>query len=115
MVLTDVFQGSVAIRFGSTDTFDNVIIIHPGQTNIEQIKAIKVPSLWLCAEGELTAIEAIVINSPFITYLEDMSFGPKIRHEAEAVFAARRDKPEFIEYEFKDFKGRPNLSERTTN
>lgn len=115
MVLIGVFLGSVAIRFGSKDTFDNVIIIHPGQTNIEQIKAIKVPSLWLCAEGEITAIETIAINSLFVAYLEDMSFGPKIRHEAEAVFAARKDKPDFIEYEFKDFKGKLNLGERTRN
>ena len=46
-----------------------------------------------------------------LTYsTEDFSFGPKLRNEAEAVFAARKDKPEFIEYEFKDWKGPFRLS-----
>lgn len=34
-----------------------------------------------------------------------MSFGPKLRNEAEAAFAERKDKPEFVDYEFKDYKG----------
>ena len=36
---------------------------------------------------------------------EDVSFGPKLRSQAEAIFAARKDKPEYIDYEFHDFKG----------
>lgn len=34
-----------------------------------------------------------------------MSFVPTLRQGAEAVFAARKDKPDFVEYEFKDYKG----------
>lgn len=34
-----------------------------------------------------------------------MSFGKKIRDDAEAVFAARKDKPDYVDYEFKDYKG----------
>ena len=43
--------GSIAIRAGSKDLFDTVVVVHPGRTNVEEIRAIKVPSLWLCAEG----------------------------------------------------------------
>lgn len=34
-----------------------------------------------------------------------MAFTPDIRSEAEAVFAARKDKPEYVDYEFVDYKG----------
>jgi carboxymethylenebutenolidase len=34
-----------------------------------------------------------------------MAFKKPLRDEAEAVFAARKDKPEYVEYEFKDYKG----------
>ena len=34
-----------------------------------------------------------------------MSFKKALRDEAEAVFAARKDKPDYVEYEFKDYKG----------
>ena len=45
-----------------------------------------------------------------------MSFGPKLRNEAEAVFAERKDKPEFVQYEFKDFKGEADYrARRETN
>lgn len=37
---------------------------------------------------------------------EDEYFGPKIRNEAEAIFAARKGKPDFVEYEFNDYKGK---------
>ncbi|GJE91791.1 dienelactone hydrolase family protein [Phanerochaete sordida] len=89
--------GTIAIRLGATDLFDSLVILHPGNTTIEQIKAIKKPAAWACAE-------------------EDMSFKKPLRDEAEALFASRKDKPEFVEYEFKDYKGtchgfaaRPNL------
>lgn len=36
---------------------------------------------------------------------DDMSFGPKLRNEAEAIFAARKDKPDYVDYEFKDYAG----------
>ena len=37
--------------------------------------------------------------------LEDPSFNPALRNEAEAVFAARKDQPGFVDYEFVDYKG----------
>ncbi|KAI0345740.1 dienelactone hydrolase endo-1-3,1,4-beta-D-glucanase [Trametopsis cervina] len=92
------FGGSVAIRLGSSDLFDAIVIAHPGGNSIEQIKAIKVPASWACAE-------------------DDMSFKKPLRDEAEAVFAARKEKSDYVEYEFNDYKGtvhgfaaRPNLA-----
>ena len=38
-----------------------------------------------------------------------MSFKKPLRDEAEAIFAARKDKPDFVEYEFKDYKGKSLL------
>lgn len=35
----------------------------------------------------------------------DQYFAEKFRNEAEAIFAARKDKPEFIDYEFVHYKG----------
>lgn len=34
-----------------------------------------------------------------------MAFSVALRNEAEAVFAARKDKPDYTDYEFKDYKG----------
>ncbi len=34
-----------------------------------------------------------------------MSFKKPMRDQAEAIFAARKDKPDYVEYEFKDYKG----------
>lgn len=36
---------------------------------------------------------------------DDMTFGPKLRQDAEAVFAARKGKDDFVDYEFRDYKG----------
>ena len=38
-----------------------------------------------------------------------MSFGPALRNKAEAILAARKDKPEFVDYEFKDYKGKTDF------
>lgn len=45
------FGGSMAVRFGATDTFNSVVIAHPGPASAEEVKAIKVPASWICAEG----------------------------------------------------------------
>ena len=45
------FGGAIATRLGSTDLFDSIVIAHPGGITAEQIKAIKVPTAWECAEG----------------------------------------------------------------
>jgi hypothetical protein len=36
------FGGAMCIRLGSTDLFDSIVIAHPGRSNIEQVRAIKV-------------------------------------------------------------------------
>ncbi|THH08892.1 hypothetical protein EW145_g2391 [Phellinidium pouzarii] len=89
--------GSTGIRLASTDIFDSAVIAHPGRCTTDQIRAMKIPTSWLCAE-------------------EDRSFDP-LRAEAEAIFAARKEKSDFIDYEFRDYKGtvhgfavRPELS-----
>jgi carboxymethylenebutenolidase len=38
-----------------------------------------------------------------------MSFIPPLRKQAEEAFSARKDKENFVEYEFKDYKGQRNL------
>ncbi|THH31165.1 hypothetical protein EUX98_g3022 [Antrodiella citrinella] len=92
------FGGAAAIRIGSMDLVDSIVIAHPGSTSIAEIKAIKIPAAWECAE-------------------DDMSFKKSIRDQAEAVFDARKDKPDFVDYEFKDYPGtahgfaaRPNFA-----
>lgn len=37
--------------------------------------------------------------------LEDSTFPPDMKNEAEAVFASRKGKPDFVEYEFKQYMG----------
>jgi hypothetical protein len=39
-------------------------------------------------------------------FTEDMTFPTKSRLAAEADFASRKGKDDFVEYEFKDYKGR---------
>lgn len=92
------FGGSAGIRLGSRSLVDSLVIAHPGICTIEEIRAIKVPTAWVCAE-------------------DDSTFNAKIREEAERAFASRKDKPEFKDYEFKVYKGtahgfaaRPDLS-----
>lgn len=34
-----------------------------------------------------------------------MSFKPEMRDMAEEIFASRKNKPDFVEYEFKQYKG----------
>ncbi|PPQ76098.1 hypothetical protein CVT26_004605 [Gymnopilus dilepis] len=91
------FGGSTCVRMGSTDLVDSVVIAHPGRFTMDQVKAIKVPTAWVCAE-------------------DDMFFPDTLRNQAEAVFKAREGKDNFVEYEFKEYKGtahgfasRPNL------
>jgi len=92
------YGGSTCIRFGKTGLVDSVIIAHPGRFTIDDVKAIKVPALWLCAE-------------------EDQFFQDEKRLQSEAVFAARKDQPDYVDYEFQLYKGtahgfasRPNLN-----
>ncbi|KAJ7574570.1 dienelactone hydrolase endo-1,3,1,4-beta-D-glucanase [Mycena floridula] len=90
--------GSVAVRLGGTDLINSVVICHPGGLSLGQIKAIKVPAAWVCAEV-------------------DFAFPEKQRKQSEVIFEARKGKEGFVEYEFKDYPGtahgfaaRPDLS-----
>ena len=44
----------MAVRLGSTDLFDSLVVCHPGTLTVDQIKAVKKPTAWACAEGELS-------------------------------------------------------------
>ena len=39
------------MRLGGTDLVNSIVICHPGAFTIDQVKAIKVPTAWVCAEG----------------------------------------------------------------
>ncbi|KAJ3474951.1 hypothetical protein NLI96_g12153 [Meripilus lineatus] len=80
------YGGSAAVRLASKGLVDSVVVCHPGPVSLKEIKAMKVPSAFVCAES-------------------DEYFAPKFRNEAEATFAARKDKPDFVEYEFVDYPG----------
>ncbi|KAI6115804.1 Alpha/Beta hydrolase protein [Pisolithus croceorrhizus] len=94
------YGGAVAARLATTlDYLDSVVICHPAPVSIKEIKGIKIPSSWVCAEAE-----------------DDMFFKKK-RMQAEAIFANRKDSGDAIPYEFIDYKGtvhgfacRPNLA-----
>ncbi|KAF8148251.1 dienelactone hydrolase endo-1,3,1,4-beta-D-glucanase [Crassisporium funariophilum] len=91
------FGGSTCVRLGGTNLVNSVIICHPGRFTLDEVKAIKVPAAWVCAE-------------------DDIFFADSLRNDSEAVFAARKDTDKFIDYEFVVYKGtahgfatRPNL------
>ncbi|KDR77585.1 hypothetical protein GALMADRAFT_245735 [Galerina marginata CBS 339.88] len=92
------FGGSTAVRFAGTDLLHTAVICHPGPFSISEARAIRIPTAWVCAE-------------------EDVFWAHSKRLEVEAILAAKKDKEEFVEYEFKDYKGtahgfaaRPNLN-----
>ncbi len=83
---------------------NSVIIAHPGSFSLDQVKAIKVPAAWICAEG-LTFF--FFLFPPSLTryhFVEDMFFSDSLRAQSEAELAGRKDKPNFVEYEFKEYE-----------
>lgn len=80
------YGGIVCIRTSPDPVVDTVVIAHPGNCTLEQIKKINAPTSWICAE-------------------EDDSFPPQLRNDSEAVYAARKDKEDFVDYEFVDYPG----------
>ncbi|KAF8955832.1 dienelactone hydrolase endo-1,3,1,4-beta-D-glucanase [Flammula alnicola] len=92
------YGGSASVRFAGTSYVDSAVVCHPGGCSLKQVEAIRVPISWACAEDDL--------------------FWPHDRRmKTEAILAARKDKDNFVEYEFRDYKGtahgfaaRPNLS-----
>ncbi|TDL22123.1 dienelactone hydrolase endo-1-3,1,4-beta-D-glucanase [Rickenella mellea] len=91
------FGGAAAVRLGSKGLFNSIVVCHPSIISKAEISAINIPTSWVCAE-------------------EDFTFGTMLRNEAEALFAARKDKRDYVDYEFREYKGvvhgfaiRPNL------
>ncbi|KIK69628.1 hypothetical protein GYMLUDRAFT_34013 [Collybiopsis luxurians FD-317 M1] len=92
------FGGAMAVKLAGTDLLNSVVICHPAPVSEQEVRAMKIPSSWACAE-------------------EDMSFKPKTRQKTEAIFVSRKNQGNPIEYEFRDYKGtthgfaaRPNLA-----
>ncbi|KAJ7485426.1 dienelactone hydrolase endo-1,3,1,4-beta-D-glucanase [Mycena latifolia] len=80
------FGGSAAVRLGATDAIQSAVVCHPAPFSTDQLKALKVPTSWVFAE-------------------DDIFFKPEKRLEVGAVFAERKDKDTFVDYECKDYKG----------
>ena len=97
---------------GATSAIDSAVVCHPGRCTIDQIKAMKVPTSWQCAEGKPKSWDVCsCLESLTLSLLsEDFTFGPSLKDEAEASFAARKGKENFVEYEFHDYKGAFNYS-----
>ncbi|KAJ7512633.1 Alpha/Beta hydrolase protein [Mycena galericulata] len=80
------FGGATAVRLGATDFIQSAVVCHPAPFSTAQFKAIKAPTSWVFAE-------------------DDLYFKPEKRLEVEAVFAERKDKDTFVDYECRDYKG----------
>ena len=65
----------------------------------DQVKAIKVPTAWVCAEG--TYLEICLLINSFKLLSEDMFFPESLRLASDAVFAERKDKENYIDYDLK--------------
>ncbi|TFK68444.1 alpha/beta-hydrolase [Pluteus cervinus] len=92
------FGGSMAVHLGGSGLVDSVVICHPGRFSLDEVKAIKVPAAWVCAE-------------------DDLFFAEAKRLQCEAIFAERTGKPDYVDYEFTVYEGtthgfaaRPNLT-----
>ena len=101
------FGGATCVRLGSTDLVNSVVICHPGPFTLDQVKAIKVPTAWVCAEGiyQILSFFQTSILIKKIMLSEDMFFPESLRLSSEAVFAERKDKENYIDYELKVYKG----------
>ncbi|KAH9980337.1 dienelactone hydrolase endo-1,3,1,4-beta-D-glucanase [Lactifluus volemus] len=91
------FGGAMAIRLGSADLLNTMVVVHPGSVTEAQIRAIKIPTSWALAE-------------------DDMGFKDKDVKNAQAIFKEQEGKADHVEYEFQTWKGtaygfgvRPNL------
>lgn len=50
------YGGMICVRIAPHSTLvDSLVICHPGEITAEQVKAMKVPSAWACAEGALSS------------------------------------------------------------
>jgi len=95
------YGGTQAVLIVPTGLVHSIVVCHPGTITLDQVKAINTPSSWALAE-------------------EDMIFSDKVRDQAEAIFASRKEKSDYVPYEFVIHKGtthgfacRPDLSNQT--
>ncbi|KZV80685.1 dienelactone hydrolase endo-1,3,1,4-beta-D-glucanase [Exidia glandulosa HHB12029] len=90
------FGGGITLRFASGDLVDGAVIAHPSGVEAPLVKAIKRPTLWLCAE-------------------EDHALSDAVRKEAEQILASMKSSGgpwyEFVDYEgtTHGFAARPAL------
>ncbi|KAF8272182.1 hypothetical protein EI94DRAFT_1566829 [Lactarius quietus] len=85
------FGGAMAVRLGSTDLVNTIVVAHPGRLKPAQIQAIKVPTSWLLAEAE------------------DMAFKEKDVKTAQSFFKEQEGKPDHVDYEFKIWNGKSSF------
>jgi len=71
---------------------------------MKEVNAIRVPTSWVCPEGKLQ-YNIFRLDGRLIYYLEDIFLARSVRMDAEATLGSRKDKENFVDYEFKDYKG----------
>ncbi|KAI6027528.1 hypothetical protein BKA83DRAFT_4230235 [Pisolithus microcarpus] len=87
---------------------DSVVICHPAPVSIKEIKVIKIPPSWICAEGRCSFASKFCISySP--PQAEDDMFFKKKRMLAEAIFVKCKDSGDVIAYEFVNYKGQSSV------
>lgn len=100
------FGGATCVRIGGSGLVNSVVIVHPSSFSMNQVKAIEVPTAWVCAEGENAPLrDFFEVTDSQRSLLDDMVFPNSFRSECEAEFAARKGKENFVEYEFQEYKG----------
>ncbi|KAG2010561.1 dienelactone hydrolase [Coprinopsis cinerea AmutBmut pab1-1] len=80
------FGGSACIRLGATDFVQSIIVCHPGPYTFAEVRKVQVPSAWVCAEIDYTVPD-------------------HKRIATEAEYAKRKGTDQFVDYEFKVYKG----------
>ncbi|KAM6489772.1 dienelactone hydrolase endo-1,3,1,4-beta-D-glucanase [Amanita muscaria] len=92
------FGGSQCVFIAPSGLVHSLVICHPGPFGLDEGKAINIPTSWVCAE-------------------DDFFFNESKHDQAEAIFAARKDRSDYVPYEFVLYKGvkhgfacRPDLS-----
>lgn len=108
------------MRLARTSLFDGIVVCHPGPFTNTELKAIKTPTSWVCAEGAslFTSTRGqLMLIQPNTSPSEDVFFSDSAKARAEAEFAGRKGTARFVEYEFKVYDGtthgfacRPNLA-----
>jgi len=80
------FGGAAAVRLGSRSIVDALVICHPGPITMDEIRAIKVPVSWVCAE-------------------DDFTFSTSQQNEAESIFSGREGENDWVDYDLRVYEG----------